>query len=868
MTETDPSVQTLEQYFWNSGDLLSVFSRVGVARVRNPAWQKVLGWDPETLAGFEFIDLVHPDDVEATLAEFDLGWSGPAAPRFGFENRLRCRDGSHRWIEWTSHRQGELVYATGRDVTHRNSVLAALDAANQMNTAIFTAATDSIIVIDRQMRIAEFSPSGAQIFGYPDEERIGVDALLIIHVDDREHVRESFQRIFEFDEVATARFRARHSEGHWLIVEARGRSLGVTDGATELAVIICRDVSRAVAEEEALAESLRKITAIVDTAVDVISTIDHDFHALESSPSSELTTGIPADQRDRYPIFDRIHPDDRPHIAEAVQRIFGAGETATVRYRLQHFDGHWMTMESKGRALVDAGGPPTKAVVTSRDISESVEAQKALARSLETTVAIFDATVDGIVLIDNDLRVLESSQAGERFHGVPASQRRGRDVAELVHPDEQEMVRASFRRAFEEDGSVEFRCRMVHREGHLTTIEVRGRPLRDAHGPPTQLVFIARDITESVAAEVALARAFEKTSAILAAAADSIVVIDRDLVIEETSPGTERIFGYRQEDWKGGDALDIMHPDDRPMVRAALGRLFAQGGDDLIDYRFRGRHADGHELMIDTRARLLRDAGGESLRAVLVSRDISDSVARDVALEAARFEAERANQAKSEFMSRMSHELRTPLNSVMGFAQILQLESHSPEVIGTADQIYRSGQHLLNLINEVLDISRIESGTIAVTLEPVSLDELLDECVGLVKPHASEFGIEFVIDFTKGLHAFADRNRLRQVLINLLSNAIKYNRPHGTVTVTCVQRKGRVRIGVVDTGHGIAPELRSRLFTPFDRLGAESKGIEGTGLGLALSKSLAEAMGGQLTVKSKVGQGSTFRIDLPLGGAK
>ncbi len=864
MTETDPSVQTLEQYFLNSVDLLSVFSADGVARLRNPAWQKVLGWDPETLDRFEFIDLVHPDDVVAAKLEFDLEWSGPAAPRFGFENRLRCRDGSYRWIEWTSHRQGEMVYATGRDVTQRNAVLAALDAANQMNTAIFTAATDSIVVVDRQMRIAEFSPSGAQIFGYPNVERIGVDALIIIHVDDREHVRASFQRIFEFDEVATARFRALHSDGHWLIVEARGRALGVTDGSTELAVIICRDVTKAVAEEAALAESLRKITAIVDTAVDVISTIDRDFHALENSPSSELTTGIPADQRDLYPIFDRIHPDDRPSIAEAVQRIFGAGETATVRYRLQHFDGHWMTMESKGRALVDAGGPPTKAVVTSRDISESVEAQQALARSLETTVAIFDATVDGIVLIDNDLRVVEASQAGERFHGVPASQRRGRDVTELVHPDEQEMVRASLRRAFEEDGSVEFRCRMVHRQGHLLTLEVRGRTLHDAHGPPTQLVFIARDITESVAAEVALTRAFEKTSAILAAAADSIVVIDRDLVIEETSPGTERIFGYRQEDQKGRDALDIMHPDDQPMVRAALERLFAQGGDDLIDYRFRGRHADGHELMIDTRARLLRDAAGESLRAVLVSRDISDSVARDVALEAARFEAERANQAKSEFMSRMSHELRTPLNSVLGFAQILQMESHSPEVIGTADQIYRSGQHLLNLINEVLDISRIESGTIAVTLEPVSLDELLDECVGLVKPQASEFSIEMVIDCTKGLHAFADRNRLRQVLINLLSNAIKYNRPHGTVTLTCVKRKGRVRLGVVDTGYGIAPELHSRLFTPFDRLGAESQGIEGTGLGLALSQSLAEAMGGELSVKSKVGQGSTFRIDLPL----
>ncbi len=864
MTRANSTVPELDQYFWNSVDLLSVFSRDGQVRVRNPAWQKVLGWDPEALSDFAFMELVHPDDVERTRQESEQEWNGPDTARVGFENRLRHLDGSYRWIEWTSRRDGELVYSTGRDVSRRNRVLSELAAASEMNAAIFTAATDSIIVIDREMRIAESSPAGTQMFGYPDEGRIGIDALFIIHPDDRERVRTTLLRIFDSGEVATARFRARHFDGHWLIVEARGRSLDVAHGSAELAVVICRDVTKAVAEEEALADSLRTITAIVDTAVDVITTIDRDFNVLETSPSSELTTGIPPAQRDLYPIFDRIHDDDRAKVIEAVRRIFGQGETATVRYRLQHFDGRWMTVESKGRALVDAGGPPTKAVITTRDITESVEAERALARSLETTIAIFDATVDGIILIDNELRVLETSPAGERFHGVPARERRGREVTELVHPDDQAKVRAAFQRAFDEDGSVEFKCRMVHIDGHLVTIEARGRTLHDAHGPPTQLVFIARDITQSEAAKAELARSFEKTSAILAAAADSIVVINRDLVIEEASPGTERIFGYPRENRTGQNILDIMHPHDQPTVTAALDRLFSQESEDLIDYRFRARHADGHELIIDTRARLLRDVDGESPRAVLVSRDISDAVARDKALEAAKLESERANLAKSEFMSRMSHELRTPLNSVLGFAQILQMESHSPEEIETADQIYRSGQHLLNLINEVLDISRIESGTIAVKLESVALGELVDECVNLVTPQAKEFGIAVTSNCTPALLALADRNRLRQVLINLLSNAIKYNRAGGSVTLTCGRAKGRLRVSVADTGYGIAPELRDRLFTPFDRLGAEVRGIEGTGLGLALSKSLAEAMGGDLSVKSTEGEGSIFRVDLPL----
>jgi PAS domain S-box-containing protein len=294
LAKVESSAPELDQYFWNSVDLLSVFSRDGLVSVRNPAWERVLGWDPVALADIDFLELVHPDDVERTNLEFDQEWSGPDAARFGFENRLRCRDGSFRWIEWNSRRDGGLVYSTGRDVTRRNAMLAELDAASQMNTAIFSAATDSIIVIDREMKIAESSPTGTSLFGYPDEGRIGFNALVIIHPNDRDQVRAAFLRIFDFDEVASARFRALHRDGHWLIVEARGRSLGVAHGPAELAVVICRDVTKAVSEEEALADSLRKITAIVDTAVDVITTVDRDFNILETSPSSELSTWSPS----------------------------------------------------------------------------------------------------------------------------------------------------------------------------------------------------------------------------------------------------------------------------------------------------------------------------------------------------------------------------------------------------------------------------------------------------------------------------------------------------------------------------------------------------------------------------------------------
>jgi signal transduction histidine kinase len=178
--------------------------------------------------------------------------------------------------------------------------------------------------------------------------------------------------------------------------------------------------------------------------------------------------------------------------------------------------------------------------------------------------------------------------------------------------------------------------------------------------------------------------------------------------------------------------------------------------------------------------------------------------------------------------------------------------------------INNSGQHLLNLINEILDISRIESGRIVVSLRAVALDELVNECVGIVGLQAAEAGIDLHVHEITTVRVRADHQRMKQVLLNLLANAIKYNRPNGQVTVSTELHGDHVRLSVIDTGLGISPELTERLFIPFDRLNAEATGIEGTGLGLALSKSLSDAMGGVLTFDSTPGKGSVFSIDLPL----
>jgi PAS domain S-box-containing protein len=235
-------------------------------------------------------------------------------------------------------------------------------------------------------------------------------------------------------------------------------------------------------------------------------------------------------------------------------------------------------------------------------------------------------------------------------------------------------------------------------------------------------------------------------------------------------------------------------------------------------------------------------------------------------LEQAKGAAEAANHAKSDFLSRMSHELRTPLNAILGFGQLLQMGSPTPRQRQQLEQILKGGRHLLELINEVLDLARIEAGRLHLSLEPVSLRLVCSEVCDLVRPLAERHGIRLEATCARAEERYvrADNQRLRQVLLNLLANGVKYNNAHGCVSLTWEDLPNdRVRLAVSDTGPGIAPEKQQRLFNPFDRLGAEATGVEGTGLGLVLSKRLTEAMGGTLDLVSRVGQGTTVFVDLP-----
>lgn len=328
-----------------------------------------------------------------------------------------------------------------------------------------------------------------------------------------------------------------------------------------------------------------------------------------------------------------------------------------------------------------------------------------------------------------------------------------------------------------------------------------------------------------------------------------------------------RYFGRPQAEFIGKTFASLLSDDVWPMIQSHCNSLTLQ--NPVVSYEHRSV-TNGVARWQQWTTRALFDDQNRFIEFQSVARDITARRQAEEAREEAREEAEKANRAKSEFLSRMSHELRTPLNAILGFGQILEMADLKPDEQESVEHIMKGGRHLLDLVNEVLDISRIESGHMEVLPEEFPVSEAVQEIVALARPLTTPRSIRLITNAPprETVNILADRQRFKQVLLNLISNAIKYNREGGSVTLDCRviahDTEQFARIEITDTGKGLTPEEIGKLFTPFERLGAANSTIEGTGIGLALSKSLMQAMGGRIGVESIVNQGSTFWVEMPL----
>ena len=517
-------------------------------------------------------------------------------------------------------------------------------------------------------------------------------------------------------------------------------------------------------------------------------------------------------------------------------------------------------------------------------IAARQQADDALRHQLAFTNAMTNSLGDGVYALDRDGCLTFMNRAAEQLLGWTEAELRGKPMHEAIHyqradgtlvPAEEcpllEVIQSGRTACSDEDV-------FTRKDGTIFPVSYTSSPMRmDDRVAGAVLMF--RDLTEPTQTNERL-RLLES---VVVNANDAVLITEAEPVdlpgprILYVNEAFTRMTGYTQDEVVGRTPRLLQGPGtDRAAldkIRQALKR-WKSVRVELVNH-----HRDGTPFWVELNIAPVANAQGWYTHWVSVQRETTARRRTEEALQLATREAESANLAKSDFLSRMSHELRTPLNAILGFAQLLEMDALGEEQQDSVEHILKAGRHLLTLINEVLDIARIEAGRLALSLEPVNVAEIVREAHALISPLAAGRTVHLDGDAADNggdaggcdQYILADRQRIKQVLLNLLSNAVKYTRPGDTIVLACWEgAPGRLRIAVRDTGPGIAADKLDRLFTPFERLGAEQTGVEGTGIGLALSMRLVEAMGGTIEVRSTVDpvdHGSVFTVELPLANA-
>jgi len=758
---------------------------------------------------------------------------------------------------------------------------------------------DAVIATDAEARITLMNPLAEQLTGWTQVSAAGRPVDEIFHIVNKDTRHPATIPVMETLAHGTIQGLANHT----VLIARDGSECDIADSCAPIrdrdaqvigAVLVFRDVTGEYAVQQALHDSTAQIQTILNTVVDGIITLHAIGGIVETvNPAAERMFGYTAAELNGQnfsiliPEFDRDQHNGNGSLeyysASDEARAIGLGREVVGRRK----DGSIFPLEMATSEMWLGGQRYFTGIL--RDITARKQAEEALVKAGALQSAIFNSANFSSIATDAKGVIQIFNVGAENMLGYTAA-----DVMNKITPaeisDPQEVIARAEALSVELETPITpgfealvfkasrgiediYELTYIRKDGSRFPAVVSVTALRDAQNAIIGYLLIGTDNSARKQVEEQLRWTEESFRLMVESVTDyAIVMLDPEGRVVSWNSGAQRIKGYSAEEIVGQHFSRFYPLEDieRGAPQRDLDIVTAMGRFEDEGWRVR---KNGSTFWANVVYTAIRDQSGNLRGYAKLTRDLTERKRLDqvlqeknAELESAKSVAEKANRAKSDFLSSMSHELRTPLNAILGFAQLLEAGSPPPTDAQKIrlHQIIKAGWYLLELINEILDLALIESGKLSLSREPVALIDVIIECQAMIEPQAQQRDIKLTfIPFDETWFASADRTRVKQVLINLLSNAIKYNREHGTVEVKCIESTPeRLRISVKDSGEGLAPEKLAQLFQPFNRLGQESSCEEGTGIGLVVTKQLVELMGGTIGVESTVGVGSEFWIDL------
>jgi PAS domain S-box-containing protein len=808
----DPALQEMEQEVRLLGlatqEMIWSWDLRSGRLIHNLALAETLGEMPDDYSEAVkwWSDRIHPEDQERTLTRVKNAAAKGRADVSG-RFRMRRRDGVDALIDsrtsFVRGADGEVTRVVGvaRDITESTRA----EQAQARFARILEATSDVVAMAQPDGRQTYLNDAGRKLLGIGTTEPVHERHLSEMHP-------EWANQIVVQEGIPTA-IRDGCWTGETALIDRSGHEIPVSQvilshagpAGVEFISTIIRDLSERKREEVARIEWANRYDAAIRASGQLLFDWNSQTGEITYAGDVERFLGYSTEEMagglERF--RSMIHREDLQSFDEEIARVTVTRDPFRLGFRLHRKDGEEIAIDAKGYFFLDRQGRIGRMVGFFADVTSQKQAQEALARAHDNLEARVEQRTAELAQTQAVIRqrALQQETVARLGHQALAGAPLHELFAEAVS-----LIRATLK--------VDF-CAMLELAPDGATFQIRDRSAwpENAPGP------------------VPIGTASQPGFALLQQ--QPVLCADLSSETRFSTPDQLRESGVRS-----GIAVRVEVANEPVGVLYALAlkpRAFS------ID--------DAHYL----------ESMGNVLNAAIDHQRAEESI------RLAREQAESANRAKNEFLSRMSHELRTPLNAILGFAQLLELDSPNESQSESISHISRAGQHLLSLINEVLDIARIEAGRMALTPEKLDIPSFLTGVIDLVGPAAARRQITMTNTTAQCARSsiVADRQRLQQVMLNLLSNAVKYNRQGGQVTVTCAPAGDRLRICVTDTGQGLPPEKLERLFIPFERLGAESTEIEGTGIGLVLSQRIVAALDGTMGVESVVGEGTTFWVELP-----